>query len=149
MSVPKKSQAGFTMIELLVAVVILAIGLLGLVQLQVTALKANSQGMTSTAATALAQKVVEEIAALPADDAMFNGPSSGNTWSVTPIMVDGGGTYEIIYDVDEVFADPDDAGTQVSNLYKITITVTSTTKVASLLGNQERQVVATTFKRAI
>ncbi len=49
MPASKKIQAGFTLVELLVAIVVLAIGLLGLVQLQVTAIKTNSQSMTSTA----------------------------------------------------------------------------------------------------
>ena len=61
MSASKNSQSGFSLIELLVAVVILAVGLLGLAQLQVTAIKVNSQSMTSTTARALAQKVVETV----------------------------------------------------------------------------------------
>ena len=86
MPVSNKSQAGFTLIELLVAVVILAIGLLGLAQLQVTAIKTNAQSSTSTAATAIAQRVVEEIAAMSADHAMFDGPNNG-TWVGSPFTV--------------------------------------------------------------
>ena len=63
MSTSKNSQSGFSLVEMLVAVVIIAVGLLGLAQSQVTAIKVNSQSMTSTTARALAQKVVEEIAA--------------------------------------------------------------------------------------
>ena len=46
MPASKKMQAGFTLVELLIAIVILAVGLLGLVQLQMTAIKTNSQSMT-------------------------------------------------------------------------------------------------------
>ena len=143
MSASKKMQAGFTLIELLVAVVILAIGLLGLVQLQVTAIKTNSQSMTSTASRALAQKVVEEFAALDADDPLFVDGAAG-TWGI-PIETKGGGTYDVTYSVEQVQA----GGNDVSQLFKITITVTSTTELASVSGNKEREVIITTLKRAI
>ena len=145
MPVSKKAQAGFTLIELLAAVLILAIGLLGLAQLQVTAIKANSQSATSTAAAAIAQKVVEEVAALPADHSMFDAASSGNTWPGSPIAVEGGGTYNVTYDVVQVQAD----GNDVTNLFRVDITVSSTGEVMHVLGNQTRLVEVSTLKRAI
>ena len=143
MSASKKMQDGFTLIELLVAVVILAIGLLGLVQLQVTAIKTNSQSMTSTASKALAQKAVEEFTALDADDPIFTDGQTG-TWGT--YTTQGGGTYTIEYSVEQVKV----ANTwDVSQLFKITLTVTSTTELASVSGNKEREVIITTLKRAI
>lgn len=140
----KKSQAGFTLIELLVAVVILAIGLLGLAQLQVTAIKTNSQSTTSTAATAIAQKIVEEVASMGADDVMFDAVGSG-TWPGSPITVEGAGTYDITYDITQVQAN----GNDVTNVFRVEITVTSTSDVMHVLGNQVRQAKAFTLKRAI
>ena len=139
----KKMQAGFTLIELLVAVVILAIGLLGLVQLQVTAIKTNSQSMTATASKALAQRAVEEFAALPADDPIFADGQAG-TWAAN-VETKGGGTYDVEYSVEQVTA----GGNNVSQLFKVTITVTSTTALAGVSGNKERSVTITTLKRAI
>jgi type IV pilus assembly protein PilV len=144
MSCPKQNQAGFTLVELLVAVVILAVGLLGLAQMQVTAIKTNSQSATSTAATAIAQKVVEEIAAMSSDDPMFDAPGNG-TWPGSPVSVDGAGTYAITYDVTQVQA----AGNNVTNVFRIEITVTSTSDVMHVLGDQVRQAKAFTLKRAI
>ena len=125
MPASKNPQSGFSLIEMLVAVVILAIGLLGLAQLQVTAIKANAQSTTSSAATAIAQKIVEEISAMGADDPMFGGPTaSTQTWPGSPITVAGAGTYNITYDVTAV-----QAGTSiVSNLFNIEITYANLTK---------------------
>ncbi len=148
MNVSKNPQSGFSLVELLVAVLILAVGLLGLAQLQITAMKTNSQSATSTAATALAQKVVEEIAAMNGDDPMFDGPGSG-TWASpvtgSPVTVAGAGTYVITYDVTQVQA----AGVDVTNVRRIEITVTSTSDVMHVLGNQTREAKAFTLKRAI
>lgn len=144
MPVKRNSQAGFTLVELLVAVVILSVGLLGLAQLQVSAIRTNAQSASSTAATALAQRIVEEVAAMSSEDPMFDGPGGG-TWPGSPISVAGAGTYNITYNVAQVTA----AGTPVTNVFQVSITVTSSTDVMHVLGNRVRSVTATTLKRAI
>lgn len=60
-----KNNNGFTIIELLVAVTILAIGLLALAGLQVTSIKGNNHANTISQATALAQEQVELIRNMP------------------------------------------------------------------------------------
>jgi len=142
MPASKTMQAGFTLVELLVAIVVLAIGLLGLVQLQVTAIKTNSQSMTSTASKSLAQKVVEEFAALPPDDPRFTDGETG-TWGT--YTEQGGGTYTVTYSVAQVQAN----GNDVSQLFNVTVTVTSTTELMGILGNKPRVVTINTLKRAI
>jgi type IV pilus assembly protein PilV len=136
------------MIELLVAVVILAVGLLGLAQLQVTAIKANSQSATATAAAALAQKIIEEIAAMEADDAMFDAPTASPdpTWPGSPYTVAGAGTYDVTYKVETVVPS---VGETVTNLYKVSVSVRSSTALGHVLGNRIRLAQASTVKRAI
>jgi type IV pilus modification protein PilV len=135
----KNLQSGFTLVELLVAMVILAIGLLGLAQLQIVAIKANSQSATMSAATAISQKAIEEITAMDSSDAMFDADGTGTFASVT---VAGAGTYAITWTVDALFEG-------VSNLCKVTIVVESTTDVMGVLGNARRRVTAHTLKLSI
>lgn len=146
----KNNQSGFSLVELLIAVLILAVGLLGLAELQISAIRANSQSATSTAAAALAQKIVERVAAMDADDAMFNGPSGGFlTWPGSPVSVEGGGTYDITYEVKEVLPDPGNTSIKVTNLYQVNIRIESTSDLMHVLGNRTRLAEATTLKRAI
>lgn len=139
MPVPNKSQAGFTLVELLIAVVILAIGLLGLAQLQVTAIQTNSQTATKTAATALAQKAIEEVMAWPADDARLNADGTGSLDTVT---VAGAGTYNITWAVTANYEG-------VTNLCRVDVAVQSTSDVMGVLGKKVRKVTAHTFRRSI
>ena len=153
MPASKDSQSGFSLVELLVAIVILAIGLLGLAQLQITAIKTNSQSFTSTAASVLAQRVLEQISSIPPDDSLFNGPGNG-TWSrppiTSPVTLSGGGTYNITYDVEPVDSDNDPStNNDITNLYKVTVTVSSTRELSTVLGKKERTVVGSIVKRAI
>jgi type IV pilus assembly protein PilV len=134
-----KSQNGFSMIELLVAVVILAVGLLGLAELQITALKANSQSQTIMAATSLAQQVLEEVTALEADDGIFDG-TVGNWGDGSPITVEGGGTYNVTYNIVKNYEG-------VTDLCQISIQVQSTTKLQNVLGKQVRTVSMSTLRR--
>jgi type IV pilus assembly protein PilV len=139
MSASKNSQSGFSLIEMLVAVVILAVGLLGLAQLQVTAIKANAQSASSTAANAIAQDGIEQIIAMDADDSRLD--DSGN-FSLPSVATEGGGTYSVTATVVTPYEG-------VTNLCKITIVVTSTTAVMNVLGNKVRDVTVHTLKRSI
>ncbi len=137
----KSGQAGFSLIELLVAVVILAVGLLGLAELQVTAIRANSQSETMLAAATIAQGVIEEIAAMSSDDVIFNADVADATWTGSPITVEGGGTYDITYDVQTTYQG-------VTNLCLITVRVISTGRLMQVGGNRERRAVVSTVKLA-
>lgn len=52
---------GFTLLEVMITMVILAIGLLGLAGLQIMAIKGNSFGQQTTLASTLAQNKLEEM----------------------------------------------------------------------------------------
>ncbi|MCP5124287.1 MAG: type IV pilus modification protein PilV [Gammaproteobacteria bacterium] len=58
-----RKQTGFTLIEILVTVVVLAIGLLGLAGLQATALRFNSSASQRSQATILAYDILEQMRA--------------------------------------------------------------------------------------
>src|SRR5437762_421617 len=68
---PKKSsgQNGFSLIELMFAISVLAVGMAALLPLFATAVLSNGKARTDTTATMLAQTVLEKIAAQPASGA--------------------------------------------------------------------------------
>ena len=86
-----KDARGFTLLEVMITLVIFAIGLLGLAGLQVMAIKGNSFGQQMTAASTLAQNRLEVMrqitGALSSDsDTVIdqNGITYTRTWTVTP-----------------------------------------------------------------
>lgn len=135
-------QAGFSMVELLVAVAILAVGLLGLAELQVTAMRANSQSEGMVAASALAKEIVEEVAALAPDNPTFNAAVNNATWAGSPFTLAGGGKYDVTYSVATNHQG-------VTNLCLVTVTVSSQNESMSVFGMRRRTVEMTTLKRSI
>lgn len=99
---PQSSQAGFSMVELLVAVFIMAVGLLGLAELQVTAIKTNAHSSGLVAANALAQSAIEDIVGRSPDSPLFRPPQvleSANAAlpGFENVSVVGAGTYRVQY----------------------------------------------------
>lgn len=62
-SLAKTGDGGFTLVEVLVSLVVLAIGLLGLAMLQTTGLRYNTNSYSRTQATYLAYEIAERMRA--------------------------------------------------------------------------------------
>lgn len=78
------NQKGFTLLELLVAVSLMAIGLLAVVSMQAVAINSNSIANRSAVATAFGQGVMDEILARPITDALLNTSTGGFVLYVAP-----------------------------------------------------------------
>jgi prepilin-type N-terminal cleavage/methylation domain-containing protein len=72
-----KTEAGFTLIEVLIAMAIISFGLLSLASMQVVAVQVNSNGNRLTQGTTLVQDKIEELMALP-----FTDPKLSDTTAV-------------------------------------------------------------------
>ena len=73
---PQKGQAGLTLLEVLIAMVILVVGVLGWIGLQQTAVMNRGESRTMTVATELVQSKIEELSENPAglcSDALCSG----------------------------------------------------------------------------
>lgn len=141
----KKGQDGFTLIELLVAMTILAIGLLSVAGMQVTAIRENSRANTLTAATTLAEGIMEEILAwdtttatllVDGDNDWDFDPDTAGVQNVTPEAIEGAGKYSATYSVDINYGAP--------NLDRVTVVVTGQDS-----GNADRTVTLIGFKRML
>ena len=64
-NIQEKRQYGFTLLEVLIALLILSIGLLGLAALQTTALRSNQMASMRTTATTLVYDIIDRMRANP------------------------------------------------------------------------------------
>lgn len=133
-----KGRNGFTLIEVLVAVTILAIGLLSIATMQITAIRANSKANTLSVASSLAQGVMEELMAKDNDDPLFSVDAADVVWDLdtddageTELTINGAGTYGATCTID--------ADNPVTNVARIDVVVTNGIRTVTLTG----------FKRAI
>lgn len=98
-----RDEGGFTLLEVMIALVVLAIGLLGLASLQIMAIKGNSYGQQMTVASTLAQSQLEQLrrstgALTNGEDnpVGLNGVRYTRTWTVTPNSPQSGVTTVLI-----------------------------------------------------
>jgi type II secretion system protein I len=87
----KNSARGFTLIEVLFAVAVLAFGLLAVSSLQGSATQGNLMAFDRTEALAVAQTQMESLMALPFNNVASGGPTvQGNytiTWNVDAVTI--------------------------------------------------------------
>jgi type IV pilus assembly protein PilV len=102
-----KEQKGFTLIEVMIALVILATGLLALMGLQIVAIKSNAFSNEMSQASILAQTRLEEIRNKP-----YANLTTGTTVTVLPANETG-----IVYTVTETISND---GVPAANMKTIT-----------------------------
>ena len=85
---PLSKQAGFTLLEIVISIFILAIGLLGLAALQTTSLKNNHSAQYRTTATVSAYDIIDRMRLNPNADYTIAllAPGSGSTLKDTDII---------------------------------------------------------------
>jgi len=88
-------QRGMSMIELLIAMTVMAIGISGILSLVLLAIAANQRSKGDTTSVMLAQLVIEQAEMIPANGVVANG--AGGTFNVTTVSVtDCAGTVQVI-----------------------------------------------------
>lgn len=109
------SNRGFTLVEVMVALTIFAIALLGLAGMQVTAIQGGATSQRVTSAVALADGIVANIQAREAGDALFDSAVSSAAEWPEALAVDG---YTASYTVA--------VDTPVTGVAQLTVTVSDT-----------------------
>src|SRR5947209_3152734 len=86
LSIRKKwnSETGLTLIELMIAMTVLAVGLAGIMAIVIAALYGNARNRTDTAATLISQMVIEQMADMPstANTPFTITDCAGTNWTV-------------------------------------------------------------------
>jgi len=94
----RTGERGFTLIEVLIALLVLMIGMAGILSLQLTSMKATAFSRHATEASSLAEDKVEDLRTVPLNSARFangtdtvdsRGVADANglytrTWTITP-----------------------------------------------------------------
>jgi type IV pilus assembly protein PilV len=134
-----KSEAGFSLAELLVAITILAVGLLSIAGMQLVAIKTNMVSSGISAGSALAGGVLEEFMARDSGDLILRTavPVATPATLWTGREVEGAGIFTATYAVE--------VDTPVVNISRITVTVTG----GRDLNNNEKIVVMRGLKRYV
>jgi type IV pilus assembly protein PilV len=79
------NQSGFTLLEVLIAISILTVGLLGVAQMQIMGITGNYFSGNTTAALTLAEEKMEDLLGKSYSDANLNDDEPGNNANLTSI----------------------------------------------------------------
>lgn len=97
------TQQGLTLLEILIALVVLSVGLLGIAGMQATGLRNNHAAYTKTQATALAVDMADRIRANPQGAPLYTGldTNTTNTIPANPGCITAGCTAEEMANFDK------------------------------------------------
>lgn len=132
-----KNDAGFSLIEVLIALTIFAIGLLGTAGMQITALQSNAGAHKITSINAVAAGVMEEILTWEPGDPRLVDENSGlpHSWDFDPtatvsntVTVSGGGEFTASYTVQ--------SNVPIASVSTITLEVNAVNGLASWGGRK-------------
>lgn len=105
----EQHEAGFTLLEILIAVAILSVGILGLINMQISSIQGNDRALELSEASTEGATNLESLMGLAYDDSGMAGGATGNTTQ---------GNYTISWAVAD--------NTPIPNVKQITMTVSWT-----------------------
>ena len=136
------SNAGFTLLEVIVALTIFAVGMLGIAGVQLNAFDFNSNSNARTVAATLAQGAMERILSTDSSNANFKSTSvdkscaddvcylDPDNHTATTLDISGSGTYSATWSVTP--------NTPVTDIATISVTVTGSAGKTVTLTNYKR-----------
>lgn len=148
-------QTGFSLIELLIAISLLAIGLLAMASMQGVALSANSISNRMTVSASIAQAIAEDLLARPTgiggnltiDGTYFDIDIDPDPLVTSNTMtIPSAGTIEASYTVE---TNTPVGGAPVTSLTKIDITVTRTNPDSGSIRGIRSDYILTCYKQVI
>lgn len=107
-----RKQDGFTLLEILVALTIFAVGMLGIAGVQIQSLRYNSGSDDRTRTAAAAQDVLEQILSWDADNPVFNVDTTA------PVDIAAQADFTATYEID--------SAAPVNGVATVTVNVTRT-----------------------
>ena len=129
-----RSEAGFTLLEMLVAITILAIGLMATVNMQTTALRANSFAQRTTSSSAVARAAMDELLSRPGADAIFQTAQVNAAYDLDLQTAATTQRVQGITYAGTITVTPDATvnGAPITNLTRIDLTVTGSDRTITL-----------------
>ncbi len=121
----RSNEQGFTLVEVMIAMVIFSFGILAVVNMQISSMKGNSAATRITAQSVFAQNKLEQLFVLPYDNSELD--PAGNT-HVEPPTTPGHEGYTVSWDVID--------DTPIADSKQVTVTVTGrggTTQIVSII----------------
>jgi type IV pilus assembly protein PilV len=88
---PIGNQRGFSLVEALIAMVLLSVGLLAAGLLQIGGIKANANAAGRTSGVSLAQSVMDDLRTLPLDDDLLSDTDGDGATGLNAGMASSGG----------------------------------------------------------
>jgi|LGOV01.1.fsa_nt_gb type IV pilus assembly protein PilV len=79
MRIPTNNQNGFTLVELLIALVIFAVGILGVATMQISSIKGNSKGRQISEAVTVGADRIERFISMSYDDSALDDDDGDGT----------------------------------------------------------------------
>ena len=129
-----EGDQGFTLVELLIALTIFAVGLLALASMQITAVKEGSHANRLTQEAAVAQGIMEKVRSWsPSSPQLLSSTASPQNWifssNNSAVYVDPtGGNFTATYTVGAGVA----GGAPISGISKVIVNVTGPAGTATL-----------------
>ncbi len=131
-----RSESGFTLLELLVAISILSVGLLATVNMQSTAIRSSGLAQRTTSAAAVARAAMDELISRPESHAIFQTAQANALFDLDQQTTATSRTVQGIAFSATITVTPNATvdGVSITGLTQVALTVTGNDRTITMTG---------------